>query len=458
MKFVSTNKPQTEIDLAEAVSGCIAPDGGLLLPASIPRLPRAFFNNISELTLGEIAYVIATSFFGDDITPQSLKQISDAAFAYGIPLVELEDDAGGRRPLVLELFHGPTLTVKDFGARFMAGLIAELQGMQARKPGRQDDSDRKILLSSSGNSAVAVGAAFGSLRGGEIYVVCPHGSVRRRRHSILSALGPHVHLIEVAGGIDICNSLVRTFIADERAFGNKSVCGANSVNIARLIPEIVFYFQAYARMREKFGEEIADRTAYAIPCGNLTALCAAVIARRMGLPIGKIIAAASSTDALGSFMRDEIVAHENVVHSKFAKAMNSDCPTNLPRLVSLCGGREGLLREIEYTVVDDTLLSETIAKVRSEAGYSLNPHSAIAYAAAEQEALSGNPVVALATAHAAVDIDAFTAITGAPVELPHQLTRLMNSNGLSPLTRIAPTVPALRKFVREEKARLITNP
>ncbi len=437
MKFVSTSNPRIETDLAEAIRGCIAPDGGLLLPAGIPRLPVAFFNNIAELSLQEIAYVVATSFFGEDIAPQALKRITDRTFAAGIPLVSPLGDGG---PHVLELFHGPTLTVKDFGAAFMAGISVEIAA--AKSP----EKPQNILLASSGNSAVAIAAAFRNLKSAELYVICPHGSVRRKRHSILSSFGPRVHLLEIAGGIDQCNAIVRTFIADEREAGNDSFCGANSANIARLIPEVTFYFHAYARLREKYGAEIAGRAAYAIPCGNLTALVAAVIARKMGLPLGRIVAAGATTDALGNFLRNETTSAPKA-HSRYARAMNADHPTNLPRLVSLCGGRDGIAREIECRTVDDDTIADTVRKTRLHAAYSLNPHSAVAFSIADEFTAEGVPVVCLATAHPAADIDAFTEITGAPVELPVQLTRLMDTR-LSPVEHIAPTVPALRRFIR----------
>lgn len=437
MKFVSTSNPSIEMNLAEAIRGCIAPDGGLLLPAGIPRLPVAFFNNIAELSLQEIAYVVATSFFGEDIAPQALKRIADRTFAAGIPLVS---PLGERGLHVLELFHGPTLTVKDFGATFMAGLFTEIASVNT------PEKPQSILLASSGNSAVAIGAAFRNLQFTNLYIICPHGSVRRKRHSILSSFGPRVHILEIAGGIDQCNAIVRTFIADEHEAGNDSFCGANSANIARLIPEVTFYFHAYARLREKYGPEIAARAVYSIPCGNFTALAAAVIARKMGLPAGRIIAAGATTDALGNFLRNE-TSGTTKTHSRYARAMNSDHPTNLPRLVSLCGGRDGIAREIECRSVDDDTIAETVRKMRRQSAYSLNPHSAVAFSVAEEVSGEGAPVVCLATAHPAVDIDAFTEITGAPVELPVQLTRLMN-NRLSPVEHMAPTVPALRKFVR----------
>ena len=437
MKFVSTSNPLLETSLAEAVSGCIAPDGGLLLPASLPKLPGAFFNNIAELSLKEIAYVIATSFFGDDIPPHILKDITDRAFGCGIPLVA---PGGGDAPRVLELFHGPTLTVKDFGAMFMAGIILRLN-----PTADQENDGWKVLLASSGNSAVAIGSAFRSIRGADFYVVCPHGSVRRRRHSILSSFGSNVHIIEAGGDIDQCNGIVRTCIADERAAGSTKVCGANSVNIARLIPAVVFFFHAYSRLRSELGQPEADRAVYSVPCGNLTALTAAVIARRMGLPMGKIVAAQTVTDALGAFLRND--ASPSGSHSRLATSMNADCPTSLPRLVSLCGGRDGIAREIDTVVVSDSEIEQTMRGTLGKHRYSLSPHSAVAFAAAGKFTGTGVPVVALATAHPAVDIDVFTAVTGAPVELPHQLTRLMNTK-LLPVIRMAPTVPALRKLVR----------
>ncbi|MDE6276936.1 MAG: pyridoxal-phosphate dependent enzyme [Muribaculaceae bacterium] len=438
MKFVSTCNPGIELSLSEAVSACIAPDGGLLLPARIPRLPLAFFNNISELSLREIAYVVASSFFADDIPPQALKRIVDRAFASGIPM---SAPSGPHAPRILELFHGPTLSVKDFGAIFMAGILEELQ---QRGSGPRH---RKILLASSGNSAIAIGSAFRNIKDVDLYVVSPHGSLKRRRHLVLSSFGPGIHILEAAGLIDDCNAMVREFISQSRADGDICICGANSVNVARLIPPVVFFFHAYALLCGELGPEKAAQAAYVVPCGNLTLLTAAVIARRMGLPMGRIIAASSATDALGRFMRGD---SESNARSELAPAMNSRSPLNLPRLLSLCGGREGMASELEFASVSDSRITETVCRMRSDFAYSLSPHSAVAWSVASDMASDGIPVVALATAHPAVDIDIFTKITGAPVELPHQLTRLMNTR-LSPVEHIAPTAPALRKAVKPLK-------
>ncbi len=439
MKFVSISNPSIRIGLHEAVSACIAPDGSLLLPERIPVLPIAFFNNISELTLREIAYVVITSFFSDDIPPQDLKRIADHAFA---PEMPLSSPAGKDAPRMLELFHGPTLTAKDFGAVFMADIVDSLRNRYKDAHGT-----RNILLASSGNSAVAIASAFRNIPEVELFIVSPHGSLRRRRHSILSSFGPRIHILEPHGNIDVCNTMVRGFISETRAAGDSFVGGANSVNIARLIPPVVFFFQAYARLCAELGAEQAARAVYVVPCGNLTMLCAAVIASRMGLPIGRIVAASSSRDALGHFIRKDPAP---APPSALAPAMNSASPTNLPRLEALCCGREGIAREIDVASVNDEEIAETMRRMRSLLRSGICPHTAIAWNVAEKYTAPGIPVVALATSHPSVDIDIFTSVTGTPVELPHQLTRLMNTR-LAPVERLAPTVQALRKCVRNLK-------
>ena len=440
MKFVSISNPRIQMSLFEAVSACIAPDGSLLLPDRIPVLPGAFFNNISELTLREIAYVVVTSFFGEDIPPQDLKRIADRAFAADIPLTA---PAGKGAPRMLELFHGPTLTAKDFGAVFMAGLIDCL-----RTRHKEAGSPRSILLASSGNSAVAIASAFRNIPDVELFIVSPHGSLRRRRHSILSSFGPQIHILEPHGNIDNCNAMVRGFIAESRAAGDMLVGGANSVNIARLIPPVVFFFHAYARLCTEIGPDEAAGAVYVVPGGNLTMLCAAVIATRMGLPLGRIVAASSSRDALGRYVRNDLGTSS--CPSSLAPSMNSANPTNLPRLDALCSGREGIARELDIVAVSDDEIADTMRRMRPLLRSGLCPHSAIAWSVAEKYSRQGRPVVSLATSHPAVDIDIYTSVTGAPVELPHQLTRLMNTR-LAPVERLAPTVQALRKCVRNTK-------
>ncbi|MDE6311351.1 MAG: pyridoxal-phosphate dependent enzyme [Muribaculaceae bacterium] len=440
MKFVSISNPHIQMGLPEAVSACIAPDGSLLLPERIPVLPGAFFNNISELTLREIAYVVVTSFFGDDLPPQDLKRIADRAFAMDIPL---SSPAGKGAPYLLELYHGPTLTCKDFGAVFMAGIIDWL-----RTRHKENGNTRNILLASAGYSAVAIASAFRNIPDVELFIVSPHGSLKRRRHSILSSFGPRIHILEAHGNIDNCNAMVRGFISESRSAGDLLVGGANSVNIARLIPPVVFFFHAYARLCAIHGPEKAARAVYVVPCGNLTMLCAAVIATRMGLPVGRIVASSSCRDALGRYLRND--SDTSTSPSDLAPSMNSAKPTNLPRLDALCGGREGIEREIDTASVSDDEIAETMRRMRPLLRSGLCPHSAVAWSVAERYSSQGVPVVALATSHPAVDIDIYTSVTGAPVELPHQLTRLMNTR-LAHVERLAPTVQALRKCVRNMK-------
>lgn len=428
MRYVSTSNRNLTSDLHEAVCGSTASDGGLLLPERIPHLPEAFFKNLGEMTLTEIAYVIFTSFLGDEIHPASLKKISEKVFACGIPFKEFGEGA-----LAMELFHGPTLTVKDFGAQFMALLLGELREVR----------DRKIVLASSGNSAVAVASAFRHLPEAEIYVVCPRGSIRHRRHKVLSSFGKRVHILEMDGDIDRCNSIVRNFIAEERRIGHKNICGANSTNIARLYPEIVLYFYAYASLSKKIGETKAAKALYSIPSGNMTNLAAAIMARRMGLPMGQILAATTEVDALNSFLRGDIALKPR--KSRYAKAMNIEHPTNLPRIVALCQANSNIEKEITLRRVSDSLIASTILDVKNRFGYSLDVHSAVSFAAAEN--LEAPLKITLATEHPSIALDAFTEITGSPVELPHQLTRLINGD-LLPVIHLAPTVQALRKHIK----------
>lgn len=409
MKFVSTSNPRLELSLAEALSCSNAPDGGLLMPARIPRLPDAFYNNIGELSLQETAYVVATSFFGDDIDPRTLKFITDRAFAAGIPLSSPE---GPSAPSILELFHGPTLSVNDFGAELMAGLLDASR--------KKKESRLTVLAASKGNSAVAIASAFSRLKECDIFCVCPHGSLRRRRHSILSSFGSGIHLVETSGSVDECRETVDRYVAEERRNGKKDLINAGSNNIARLIAEVCFFLHAYGRIQAEIGAEKAAGSVFVMPSGKGTAAVAAIIARRMGCPIGKIVAAQMPDDP---------------------------DPRTLPRLLSLCGNPAGIDREIESRKVTEDTIASTMRELRSRGVASLATKTAGAYSVAQEFAGKGVPVVSLAPIHAAVDIDSFTRITGAPVELPVQLTRLM-SRHLVPIERIMPTVAALRRFMQ----------
>ena len=283
MRFISTKSSISPVSLAEAVNCCVAPDGGLYMPETIPSIPRALFNNIGEMKLQDIAYVVATAFFGSEVPASVLKNIVDESFAFDAPLVKVGDT------YVLELFHGPTLTFKDYGARFMARLMKYID--------RRDTTPRRnVLVATMGNTGAAAANGFFRLDGVGVCVLYPYGALTKTQTAQFTALGENIHPLEVAGTVEDCKHLVQAALADQ-TLSDLHLTGANSINLARLIPQVTFSMYAFAQLSAR-GVQNTSGMQISLPCGNLSNLVAAAMARQMGLPMGRLIAATNMNDQL----------------------------------------------------------------------------------------------------------------------------------------------------------------
>ncbi len=429
MKYRSTRGVAGEVSLAEAVESCVAPDGGLYMPATIPTLPKAYLNNIGEMSLRDIAYVVAISFFGDDLPAAELKKIVDESFAFGAPLVEVEPGMH-----VLELFHGPTLTVKDYGARFMARLMRRLLDSGRR---------RNVIVATTGNTGAAVANSFHNMEGVNVFVLYPRGRLSRMAISQFTALGGNIHPVEVAGSIEDCKRMMQEAIADP-SFADYRLTGANSINVARLLPLAALALYAYGRLVAK-EVPFADKAFYSTPCGNLSNLVGTVIAKKMGLPTSGIVPAFNINSVLGELLDGVYDGTSSAPVPTYSPAMDMAYPSGWPRLEAIYGGsleaaRADILRSNPVT---DAEIAATVNALR-EKGYTIDTHGAVAYVGAARLG-ADVPKVIFATGHPAKQLDIMTHITGAAIELPVQLTRFMSVKR-NPM-KIAPTLPALRKLM-----------
>lgn len=409
----------------------MAPDGGLYMPCSIPAIPRALFNNIGDMNLREIAFIVASSFLGEDLPSHDIKALVDETFREDIPLVPLGGDM-----YALELFHGTSMTFKDYGARFMARL---LRCFDARRGVRV----RNVLVSSTGNSGAATANGLYGLRGLNVGVLFPRGILSRMQMAQFTSLGGNIYPIEVDGSIEDCKRLVREALADP-TLADLSLTGGNSINIGRLIPQIVFVFQAYAGLC-RLGARRAQEAVYSIPCGNMSNLVAALMGVRMGLPAGGITGVCNVNDSLGRCMRGDKVPAAPV--ATLAPSLDTVSPSGLPRLLHLTGGNPASERGLRVAdAVTDREIAAAVLRLRAEHGYTIDPHGGAALAAANALGIPGVPKVVYATGHPAKYLDIMTRITGSPVELPVQLNRFMN--GKRRITHIPATLPALRRCLR----------
>ena len=431
MRYVSTDGLNT-CDLREAVCRCYAPGRHLYLPSPLPVIPQAFINNICDMSLTEIAYVVMSAFLADTTPGDVLKEVVEDSFNFDIPLRRPGDG-----PHVLELFGGPTLAFKDISARFMARYMLT---MPQRPANRQ-----VMLVATTGNTGSAMARAFADLADISLVILYPRGAMTTEELFRYAGHPGNVQAIEVSGSIADCKRLVREAVTAPAPMPGLTLLCGNTQNIMRLLPQVVYFFHAYARL--KADGVAGDGFTLAVPCGNLSNLTSAVMARRMGLPAGCIVGGCATNDTLVRVLDGSLdpgLAGSHTAHS-LARAMNTGYPTNLPRLLALSGGIESArLSGLKAVAVGDDTIAATIRDVYARTCYLLDPHTAVAYAAARQCAPTGTPAVVLATAHPAKESRAMRDITGATPALPAGI-RLRDDIPRVRAERIPPTLTALRK-------------
>lgn len=432
MPYISTNHNSPTVGLTGAILRSIAPDKGLYMPQTLPRLPEAFINNSIEMSLPEIAYAVCGSLLSPEVDARIVKETVDASFSFDIPLIEINPQTS-----VLELFHGPTMAVKDISSRFIAQLCMRL----SRESGK--NLQLNVLMATNGNSGGAIADAIAPLKDVNVYILFPKHE-RRYMGDNLRSTSSNVKAIEVQGSIDQCKEIVRQAMTDRSLRDSMHLVTANSVNIARLIPQVAVYFYAVSRLMER---EIDPRKCpVAVPSGNMTSLTAAVMARRMGLPVGPLVAACNANSHFCDFLQYGPDMLPRTPVETLARAMDMGIPSNLPRLIDLYGGDIAAIRsDIKAVSVSDEHISATIARVNSRYGYLLDPHAAVAYSALEQCYPDASHRLLLATAHPAKSQQAVEQAICAPLRVPERLAYSSHLKRHS--IKLPPTYPAFRKFL-----------
>src|SRR5688572_8087199 len=284
MKFYSTNNPDLKVDLKQAVTQGLAPDNGLYMPERIPALPKTFFDTIADKSFQEIALEVATNLLGEDISKTELKRIVEHAIQFDAPLVKLENNI-----YALELFHGPTLAFKDFGARFMSQLLGYFA--------KQQQKEIIILVATSGDTGSAVANGFLGVPGTKVVVLYPSGKVSEIQEKQFTTLGKNITALEVDGTFDDCQQMVKQAFVDKELTSQYFLTSANSINIARLVPQSFYYFYAYAKLPVK-----KQPVVFSVPSGNFGNLTGGLLAKAMGLPIQKFIASTNINDVVPQYL------------------------------------------------------------------------------------------------------------------------------------------------------------
>lgn len=410
MKYYSTNKNAPDATLEEAVVKGLAADRGLYMPAEIKKLPVSFFEEIDKLSFQEIAYRVADAFFGSDIPAETLKQIVYDTLSFDVPAVKVKDDIYS-----LELFHGPTLAFKDVGARFMARLL----GYFIRKEGKKQVN---VLVATSGDTGSAVANGFLGVEGIHVYVLYPKGKVSEIQEKQFTTLGNNITAIEVNGTFDDCQALVKSAFMDKELNEHMQLTSANSINVARFLPQAFYYFYAYAQMK-KLGK--ADNLVICVPSGNFGNITAGLFGKYMGLPVKRFIAANNRNDIFYQYLKTGIYSPKLSV-ATIANAMDVGDPSNFARIYDLYGGsHEAIKKDISGETYTDEQIRETVQAVYNETGYLLDPHGACGYRALAEQLQPVETGVFLETAHPAKFLQTVESIIGVEVQIPEKLQAFM---------------------------------
>ena len=410
MKFYSTNGKAPIATLEKAVVKGLAEDKGLYMPERIKSLPKEFFDNIENLSFQEIAYTVADAFFGEDVPAEDLKKIVYDTLAFDCPCVKVTDTIYS-----LELFHGPTLAFKDVGARFMARLLQYF----LKKEGA---GQVNVLVATSGDTGSAVANGFLGVEGIHVYVLYPKGKVSPIQECQFTTLGQNITAVEVDGVFDDCQALVKNAFMDADLNAHMKLTSANSINVARFLPQAFYYFYAYAQMK-KMG--LADELVVCVPSGNFGNICSALFGKKMGLPIKRFIAANNANDIFFKYLQTGKYEPKASVQT-IANAMDVGDPSNFARVYDLYGkSHEAICADISGATYTNEQIAETIKEVKAETGYVCDPHGACGYRALKEGLKAGEVGVFLETAHPAKFKDTVDRILGTDIEIPAKLQAFM---------------------------------
>lgn len=429
MELYSTNNKNLKVTLEEAIFKGLPPDNGLYLPMSIPQLDPKFFAQISDYSLPAIAYTVSRALIGNEISESDLKKIIDKAITFDAPVVNIHDNI-----YALELFHGPSLAFKDFGARFMASIMSYYLS-------RKNSPDINILVATSGDTGSAVAQGFLNMDRIKVTILYPSGKVSEIQEKQLTTLGNNITALEVNGTFDDCQKMVKSAFLDQELSTKLTLSSANSINISRLIPQSFYYFYTYAQLPQK-------SLVFSVPSGNFGNLCGGLIAKKMGLPVTKFIASTNINDVVPEYLNTgEFTPRASI--ATMANAMDVGNPSNFVRL---CEFYNNDLTQIRKDIVGasylDAQIKSVLRSVYTEFGYVLDPHGAIGYMGLMDYLKSNTDDVTgvfLETAHPAKFHSDVEQSLGTKITLPDTLLKIMQQQKHS--IKIEADFAALKDFL-----------
>ena len=454
MNYYSTNGQAPLATLEKAVVKGLAEDRGLYMPERIKPLSQDFFEHMGDMTFPEIAYRVADCFFGEDIPADDLKRIVYDTLSFDCPIVKVEENI-----YCLELFHGPTLAFKDVGARFMARMLQYFVKMRECENEKKRKSDAQplshslnfsfsqslnVLVATSGDTGSAVANGFLGVKGIHVYVLYPKGKVSSIQECQFTTLGQNITAVEVDGVFDDCQRLVKSAFMDSDLNRHMRLTSANSINVARFLPQAFYYFWAVAQLmkmrkceNEKMRDTDADASSHSlnfsfsqslvccVPSGNFGNICSALFGKRMGLPVSRFIAANNRNDVFYQYLQTGEYRPRPSVQT-LANAMDVGDPSNFARILDLYShSHEAIAKDISGATYTDEQIADTIRQCLRATGYQLDPHGACGYRALKENLRPGEVGFFLETAHPAKFKETVERITGQPVAIPDRLAVFM---------------------------------
>lgn len=413
MQLYSTNRISENVGFEEAIFRGLPPDNGLYMPLSIPELPQSFWDNVENLSLQEIAFEICNVLIGNDIPTEDLKSLVDQAIDFEAPVVQVKGNI-----YCLELFHGSSMAFKDFGARFMAAVMSYFL--------KKSQKSINILVATSGDTGGAVAQGFFEKDNISVTILYPEGKVSNIQEKQLTTLGKNIKALEIDGTFDDCQALVKRAFLDENLRDRFNLASANSINIARLIPQSFYYVAAYAALKK-----LGKKYVFSVPSGNFGNLTAGILAIKMGMPASSFIAATNINNVVPEYLESGVYSPISPSKSTISNAMDVGNPSNFPRMKALFGGD---LSEMKKHLVgcyfDDDQTREGIKELYENYSYLTCPHSAIAYLGLKEYLNENEDTVGvfLSTAHYAKFLPEMESTLGFLPAIPERLASLLNKS------------------------------
>jgi threonine synthase len=413
MKYYSLNKQTPDVSFKEAVINGLAPDKGLYFPKTIPTLHKDFFVNIDQYSFHEIAFEVIKPYVTPDIPEDELQKIITDSLNFPIPLVSLEKNL-----FTLELFHGPTMAFKDIGARFMARCLAYFN--------KNEETPVTILVATSGDTGSAVANGFLGVNGVDVVILYPKGKVSKIQEKQLTTLGQNITAIEIDGVFDDCQDMVKTAFLDTEITKKRRLTSANSINIARWLPQMFYYFFMYKQLRERTKDIVVS-----VPSGNFGNICAGMLAQQMGLPIKRFIASVNANKVVPNYLRTRNYVPIRSIQT-ISNAMDVGNPSNFVRIKELYKQNFELLQQhltaFSYT---DTETKEAMIELHDKYDYTADPHGAVGYLGLKEHLKSDETGIFIETAHPIKFLDVVKEVLKMKLEIPEQIQKVIRKKKVS---------------------------